>query len=162
MTQNKIIIALIASAFALSACGNSNIAGSFGGGGGGGAPASTTVAEEPETRETIWDVFNGGDPGTQVRVNKFLWQASLDTLSFLPLEAADPFTGIMVFGYGRAPGSSRSYRATVHVSSPVLEASSLKVAIQTRGGTASAETQRQVENAILSRARQIRIGDARR
>ena len=94
-----------------------------------------------------------------VAVNRYIWAASLDVLSFLPVESVDPFTGVIVFGYGTPPGSGRAYKATVHVSDPALDARSLNVAIQTRGGAASAQTQRAIEDAILARARQLRIAD---
>ena len=66
---------------------------------------------------------------------------------------------MIALGWGRAPGSSRQYRATVLVQDPALDARSLKVSIQTRGGVASAETVRRVEDAILTRARQLRVRD---
>ena len=112
---------------------------------------------------TIWDLFrNADDPNTTVEVNKYLWQASLDVLNFLPIEAVDPFTGIIVTGFGTPPGGGRAYRATVYVQDPALDARSLRVALQTRGGApVSAETARAVEDAILTRARQLRIQDSR-
>lgn len=113
-------------------------------------------------RETIWDLFGGGaDPNVTVEVNRYLWNASLDVLNFLPIEAADPFSGVIVMGWGTPPGSSRQYRATVYVQDPALEARSLRVAIVTRAGPASRETVRQVEDAILTRARQLRVQDSR-
>jgi len=119
-------------------------------------------APQPEEeRETIWDLFDNADNDVNVQVNKFLWGATLDVLDFLPLESADPFTGVMVMGWGRAPGSNQRYRATVLINDPALSARSLKVAIQTPNGAASAETQRRIEDAILTRARQLRIADAR-
>jgi hypothetical protein len=80
-------------------------------------------------------------------------------LNFLPVESADPFTGILVMGWGRAPGGGRQYRATILIQDPALDARSLKVSIQTRGGVASAETVRRIEDAILTRARQLRVRD---
>lgn len=97
----------------------------------------------------------------QVAVNRYLWAASLDVLSFLPVQSVDPFTGVIDFGYGTPPGGGRAYRATVFVSDPALDARSLNVALQTRSGPVSVETQRAVEDAILSRARQLRIRDGR-
>jgi hypothetical protein len=94
-----------------------------------------------------------------VAVNRYLWAASLDVLSFLPIESVDPFTGVIVTGYGTPPGGSRAYRATIHISDPALDARSLNVALATRSGPVAAETQRAVEDAILSRARQLRVGD---
>jgi len=94
-----------------------------------------------------------------VAVNRYLWNASLDVLSFLPIESVDPFTGVIVFGYGTPPGSGTAYRATVHVSDPALDARALHVALATRGGAVAAATQIAVEDAILARARQLRIAD---
>lgn len=95
--------------------------------------------------------------------NKYLWNASLETLSFLPFEQADPFSGVLVTGWGTAPGSSQQYRATILVAGPALDATSLKVAVFRRAGgrevPASSATALEVENAILSRARQLRIRD---
>lgn len=111
---------------------------------------------------TIWDLFrNSTDPNTTVEVNKYLWYAALDVLNFLPVETVDPFTGVIVMGYGTPPGGGRSYRATVYVQDPALDARSIKVAIESRGGGAvPVETQRAIEDAIMTRARQLRIQDA--
>ena len=110
-------------------------------------------------RETIWDLFRNTDnPNTTLEVNKFIWVAALDVLDFLPLQAADPFSGIIVTGYGRPPGGRTAYRATVHVSDPALDARSLDLALERQGGGAvDADTLRAVEDAILTRARQLRI-----
>jgi hypothetical protein len=112
-------------------------------------------------RSTIWDLFeNKDDPNTKIEVNKYLWTASLDILNFLPIESVDPFSGVIVTGFGTPPGGGRAYRATVYVQDPALDARSLKVALVSRGGgPVSAETQRAVEDAILTRARQLRIQD---
>jgi hypothetical protein len=116
-----------------------------------------------ESRTSIWDLFsNADDPNTTVEVNKYIWQASLEVLNFLPIESVDPFTGVIVTGYGRPPGGGRAYRATVYVQDPALDARSLKVALQGQGGASVApETVRAVEDAILTRARQLRVRDGR-
>ena len=90
-------------------------------------------------------------------VNKYLWQASIEVLNFLPINSADPFSGIIVFGTGKAPGSSQSYDATVYVSDPALDARSLSVTVRSSNGTISSEAKREIELAILSRARQLRL-----
>ena len=90
-------------------------------------------------------------------VNKYLWQASLEVLSFLPINSADPFSGIIVFGRGKAPGSSQSYDATIYISDPALDARSLSVTVRSSNGTVSSEAKREIERAILSRARQLRL-----
>lgn len=94
-----------------------------------------------------------------VAVNRYLWAASLDVLSFLPVESADPFTGVITTGFGTPPGGSRAYRATVQVSDPAMDARSLNLSLLTTSGPVALETQRAVENAILDRARQLRIAD---
>ena len=115
---------------------------------------------ERGNRSTVWDLFgNRDDPNVTVEVNKYLWQASLQVLNFLPVEAADPFTGVLVTGYGTPPGGGRAYRATVYVQDPALDARSLTLSLMTRSGPASAETVRAVEDAILTRARQLRVRD---
>ena len=90
-------------------------------------------------------------------VNKYLWQASIEVLNFLPINSADPFSGIIVFGKGKAPGSSQSYDATVYISDPALDARSLSVTVRSSNGTISSAAKREIENAILSRARQLRL-----
>jgi hypothetical protein len=116
-----------------------------------------------ENGSTVWDLFkNSDDPNTTVEVNKYIWQASLEVLNFLPIESVDPFTGVIVTGYGRPPGGGKAYRATIYVQDPALDARSLKVALQGQGGGAVApETVRAVEDAILTRARQLRIRDSK-
>ncbi|MGB3147879.1 MAG: DUF3576 domain-containing protein [Paracoccaceae bacterium] len=103
---------------------------------------------------------DGDDPNTTVEVNKYLWQASLEVLNFLPIESVDPFSGVIVTGFGTPPGGGRAYRATVYVQDPALDARSLKVSLKTKGGAVDAATQRAVEDAILTRARQLRIRDS--
>ena len=153
----------------LAACGG-------GGNGFGGGLFSRQVRDNPAvpqervdadaenaTQSSFFDLFeNLDDPNTTVEVNKYLWKASLEVLNFLPVESVDPFSGVIDMGYGTPPGGGRSYRATIYIQDPALEARSLKVALQSRGGGAvGAETTRAVEDAILTRARQLRIVDAR-
>lgn len=121
---------------------------------------STTERAASQSILSLFGAKGENDVGTNV--NRYLWNASLDTLSFLPVETVDPFSGVISTGYGTPPGGRQAYRATIYVSDPALDARSLKVALQTRGGApVSAETVRQVEDAILSRARQLRVRDAR-
>jgi len=120
--------------------------GSLGLGGGSSAEAATQQAARTRGAENV-------------AVNRYLWAASLDVLNFLPVESVDPFTGVIVMGYGTPPGGSRAYRATIYITDPALDARSLNVALLTRNGPAAAETTRAIEDAILSRARQLRIAD---
>jgi hypothetical protein len=125
--------------------------------------AAQEAALGEERESTIWDLFrNSSDPNTTVEVNKYLWVAAQDVLNFLPIESVDPFTGVIVTGYGVPPGGGQSYRATIYVQDPALDARSLRVSLQTRGGApVSRETARAIEDAILTRARQLRIQDSK-
>ena len=121
--------------------------------------ALSNTANEADRRSTIWDAFNADTSRSPVKVNRYIWQASLEVLDFMPIEHIDPFSGIIVLGYGTPPGGGTAYRAVVHVSEPALDARTLRVALATRSGAADAETMRALEDAILSRARQIRRDD---
>lgn len=116
-------------------------------------------------------LFGGGEErkGT-IPVNKFLWQASLDTLSFLPLASTDPFTGVIATDWGATPEApGERFKVTAYLVDTELTASSLRVAVFREAlnennvwvpATVSADTARQLEDAILTRARQLRIADA--
>jgi len=104
----------------------------------------------------LGDLFKSGNNEIG-SVNKYLWQASIEVLNFLPINSADPFSGIIVFGKGKAPGSSQSYDATIYISDPALDARSLSVTVRSSNGTVSSEAKREIELAILSRARQLRL-----
>ena len=144
----------------LSACGGQNGDGIFGAARDGGSSAQfdgDTVAGG-----SIFDLFRTANPEVSTKVNRYLWSASLEVLNFLPIQTVDPFTGVIVTGFGTPPGGGRAYRATVLIDDPALDARSLSVALQTRGGAAvSKATSRAVEDAILSRARELRIRDSR-
>ncbi|MCB1395659.1 MAG: DUF3576 domain-containing protein [Rhodobacter sp.] len=144
----------------LTGCGGRSL---FGGGDEGDRQASREYALEQRQADTgitdsVWDLFgNRTDPSTTLSVNRYIWTASLEVLDFLPVETVDPFSGVITTGFGTPPGGGRPYRATIAVTDAALDARSLNVALMTRNGPASAETVRAVENAILTRARQIRI-----
>ena len=121
--------------------------------------------ENEMSDESIFDLFrNQSEPDRQVAVNRYLWQASLDVLSFLPIEGADPFSGLLVTGWGRVASDGGVYRVTVYISDPALDASALKVAgFRQAGGRAvpvDAAANSALEDAILTRARQLRIAEA--
>lgn len=141
ITRTAVVLGLCAT---LAACGSSSPFGSLGFGG----------SQDNATRQAART--RGAE---SVAVNRYLWAASIDVLNFLPIQSVDPFTGVIVMGYGPPPGGRTAYRATIYITDPALDARALNVALATRSGPVSAETQRAVEDAILSRARQIRIAD---
>ena len=119
------------------------------------------------------DIFGGGDSGggggagVAIPVNSYLWRATLDTVSFMPLASADPFGGVIITDWFMPPESrGERFKMTVYILSRELRADGLKVAVfrqlrDTTGnwvdGPVSASTASQLENAILTRAREMRI-----
>jgi len=158
-------LAAAAATVALTACGQSS----------GPAPRALDPEEaglsRNEAPSTIGDLVQSnrvdGPQGQNLAVNKHLWRASLDTLSFLPLESTDPFSGVIATDWAASGGSTdERFKVTVYISEPTLEARSLRVAVfrETLSGNGawvpaqvSEATPRRLEDAILTRARQMRV-----
>jgi hypothetical protein len=111
-------------------------------------------------------VGGGGGGGSGVAVNSFLWRASLDTVSFMPLSSADPFGGVIITDWYSPPEApNERFKINVFILDRQLRADGLRVAIvkeQTAGGRwRPAEIDRQtainIENRILERARELRV-----
>jgi hypothetical protein len=116
-------------------------------------------------------IFGGGGGGSsggdaQLGVNSYLWRASLDTLNFMPLASADPFGGVIITDWYSDPTTpNERFKATVYILDTRLRADALNVSIfrqqQANGQWVDAavdpETEIQIENAILTRARQLRL-----
>ena len=101
-----------------------------------------------------------------IGVNSFLWRASLETLNFMPLAQVDPFGGVIVTDwYASAEAPQERFKANVYILDTNLRADALKTSIfkQTRStsgwedAAVDADTARQIENAILTRARELYI-----
>ncbi len=111
--------------------------------------------------------FGGGDEKARLPVNKYLWQGALDTLSFLPLASSDPFTGVIATDWGSTPEApGERLKVTAYILNPGLTAAALKVAVYRQvlsdagvwvPAPVSADSGRELEDAILNRARQIRF-----
>ncbi len=108
------------------------------------------------------------DEGSGVAVNAFLWRASLDTINFIPLISADPFGGVIITDwYTPAESPNERLKVQVTILDRELRADGVRVSVfkqQTspRGGVwVDAQVEQRVntdiENAILTRARQLRI-----
>lgn len=118
----------------------------------------------------LGSLFGGEEPQGGIPVNRYLWQASLDTLSFLPLASTDPFTGVIATEWGATPDApGERFKVTAYMIDGRLSASSLRVAVfrevRTDEGvwlpaTVDPGTPRRIEDAILTRARQIRLAES--
>lgn len=110
---------------------------------------------------------NNAPEGAALGVNAFLWRASLDTISFMPLVQADPAGGVIITDWYTPPeASNERYKMNVFILDRQLRADGVRVSVfrevkDAAGNWASAstgtETGTQIENAILKRARQMRI-----
>ncbi len=99
-------------------------------------------------------------------VNAYLWRASLETLEFMPLAEVDPFGGVIITDwYANPEAPDERFKANVYILDANLRADALKTSIfkQVRSGNSwmdakvDADTSRQIENAILTRARELYI-----
>lgn len=104
-----------------------------------------------------------------IGVNGYLWRASLDTLSFMPLASADPYGGVIITDWYVNPETpAERFKATVYILDTRLRADGLNVTVfkQTKdvnGAWVDApvadQTSTDLENAILTRARQLRLSN---
>lgn len=149
----RLSVAAAAAALAVSACQSRDqaesgdrglLGGLFGGGG--------SVSDQPEAG---------------IGVNSYLWRSSLDVLSFMPLSEVDPFGGVIITDwYANPEVPTERFRATVFILDTRLRADALSVQIFKQiaaedgrwvDATVDPATRIQIENAILTRARQLRI-----
>ena len=110
-------------------------------------------------------------PATAIGVNSYLWRATLDTLAFMPLQSADPYGGVVITDwYSNPEKPSERFKATVYILDSRLRADGLNVTVfkevnNGSGGWISAPTADQtstdIENAILTKARQLRLSNLR-
>jgi hypothetical protein len=104
-----------------------------------------------------------------VSVNGYLWRATLDTLAFMPLASADPYGGVIITDWYVNPEKpDERFKCTVYILDARLRADGLSVTVfkQTRdaGGNwvdapTAAQTETDLENSILTRARQLRLSN---
>lgn len=99
-------------------------------------------------------------------VNSYLWRASLETLNFMPLAQVDPFGGVIVTDwYASAEAPNERFKANIYILDTNLRADALKASIfkqkrisgNWQDASIDADTARQIENAILTRARELYI-----
>lgn len=116
--------------------------------------------------------FGGNKPDqeatTGIGVNTYLWRASLDTISFMPLHSVDPFGGVIITDwYTASPTPNERMKATIVILDRTLRTDGLKVNVfkQIRSSAANEwrdtqvapEVVRKLEDTIFTRARQLRV-----
>jgi hypothetical protein len=126
--------------------------------------ASTRPSVEPARERTA---IGAGNEVVGAGVNAFLWRAALDTVSFMPLASADPYGGVIITDWrASTENPNERFKLTVYVLDPELRADAIKVAVfrqtlRVSGIWADAavdpDSPTKIENAVLSRARQLRL-----
>ncbi len=111
----------------------------------------------------------GGGSGSGIAVNSFLWRASLDTIAFMPLASADPFGGVIITDWYSPPESPEErFKVNVYILDRQLRADGIRAAIfrqrlaagQWAEAPVDKATATELENAILTRARQLRVAQS--
>lgn len=167
-------LALFALATGLSACGKIKTEASYPT-----RPDGTDkIVYSDQKRDTIWGegetltsrlFSNKNDEGagaSGIGVNSFLWRASLDTLSFIPITSADPFGGVILTDWYENPDQpGERYKINVYIMDRQLRADGVRVAVfkQTRQKDSwrdmkvTDQMANGIENTILTRARELRV-----
>ncbi len=105
-----------------------------------------------------------------IGVNVFLWRAALDTIAFMPIASADPFGGTIITDWYQLPeGPAQRYKLNVYILDRVLRADGVRVSVfkQTKDTSGQwidvkidGKMAADIENSILTRARQLRIASS--
>ena len=115
----------------------------------------------------------GGDEkatGDAITVNSYLWRASLDTVSFMPLTTVDPFGGVILTDwYSNEETPDERYKLNVFVSGSQLRSDAIRVSAfqqkrksgEWRDVAVDSTIATKIEDAILTRARQIRVAEGK-
>ncbi len=102
-----------------------------------------------------------------IGVNAFLWRATLDTVRFMPITNADPFGGVVITDWHTPDMAARNerFKLNVFILGRTLRADGVRVAVFRQALDASggwrdapvdAEAAIGIEDAILTKARQLR------
>jgi hypothetical protein len=107
----------------------------------------------------------GQTGGGALGVNAYLWRGTLDTLSFMPLASADPFGGVIITDWYTPPAANgERFKATAYILGRELRSDGVRLSIfrqvlqngQWVDAPVSPVTVGEIENKVLSRARELR------
>ena len=133
-------------------------------------PESTVFGEGGFNLLSVFESEGDTGGGAGIGVNAFLWRATLDTVSFMPLSSADPFGGVIITDWYSPPETPGDrFKMNVYILGRQLRADGLRVSVfrQTRDAAGEwvdsavqPKTATDLENQILTRARQLRVARA--
>lgn len=140
------------------------------------APMAADAAKQ-DTGVFGWFGAGNGSPGSKgddhkgkgVAVNAYLWRASLDALSFMPMEQTDPFGGVIKTSWYVPPSTpNERLKVSVFILDSRLRAEAVRVSIfkeakkptgEWAEATVDPDTVTKLENVILDKARALKIQD---
>ena len=126
----------------------------------------TTSEAAPAAQAAPQTAAQTAAPIRGLSVNAVLWQASLETLSFMPLASADPVGGVIITDWYHDPAATNErVKVNLIISGLELRADALRVNLfreTLRGGkwvatASSSRAARQLENIVLTRARDLAV-----
>jgi hypothetical protein len=126
--------------------------------------SSSDDNDMPDT--TTGSTISSSSGHVTLGVNSYLWHATLDTLSFMPLHSADPFGGVIITDWYSDPSNpNERMRVTVYILDRRLRADGIKISTfrQTHAADGwvdaqvNPDTANKLEDAILVRARELRL-----
>jgi len=129
-----------------------------------GLPAGQSAAESRPLIVLGGNKNNGGT-ATGIQVNAYLWRATLDTLSFMPLVSADPFGGVIITDWYSPPATpDERFKANAYILSQQMTANAIQVSLfhqvlqngQWVDAPVSPVTVGEIEGRVLARARELR------
>lgn len=125
------------------------------------------AAQSSSSGGGMFGMFGSSGDAKGVGVNEYLWRATLDTLSFMPLENADPFGGVVKTGwYIPSQTPTERLKVTVFILDTRLRADALRVSAfkQTKDAAGNwsdasvgPDTVTKLENLILTKARELKL-----
>ena len=104
--------------------------------------------------------------GVGMPINPYLWKASLETISFMPLSSADPFAGLIITDWYSQNNTNERCKLNIFIRGVELKTSNLKVNsfCQTLSDTnnwigdeTDIDINAQIENAILNKAKKLKL-----
>ena len=104
--------------------------------------------------------------GMGMPINPYLWKASLETVSFMPLSSADPFAGLIITDWYSQNNTNERCKINIFIRGVELKTSNLKVNsfCQTLsdtnnwvGNETDIKINAQIENAILNKAKKLKL-----
>lgn len=138
-------------------------------------PAPTQTAENASGDTGVFGWFGAGSKPSKadnrkgVAVNAYLWRASLDALSFMPMEQTDPFGGTIKTGWYIPPATpNERLKVSVFILDSRLRAEAVRVSIfkeikkpagEWSEAAVDPDTVTKLENVILDKARAMKIQD---